>query len=49
MELRCNVCGSEAIMVAGRLICTQCHMTEGEELVEEVETFLHGLPQKIDK
>jgi len=40
MELRCNVCGSKAIMVAGRPICTQCNVTEGEELVKEVETFI---------
>jgi hypothetical protein len=48
MELRCYVCGSKAIMVAGRLICTQCDMTGGEELVEEVETFLREPPQKTD-
>jgi hypothetical protein len=46
MELKCNVCGSRVIMVAGRLICTQCNVTEDEELVKEVETFLKNLPKR---
>ncbi len=45
MELICKVCGSEVIMVAGRPICTQCDMTEGEELVEEIETFIKSPSQ----
>jgi hypothetical protein len=49
MELICSVCGSKTIMVAGGPICTQCDTTEGEELVEEVKTFLHEPPQKGDK
>jgi hypothetical protein len=49
MELRCSICCSKMIMVAGRPICTQCDMTEDEELVEETEMFLkdlHGHPDK---
>ena len=44
MELRCSICGSEMIMVAGKPICTQCDMTEDEELVKEDEMFLKDLP-----